>query len=562
MSNENTPESQSTATEPTESFDAILSEYEKNHSRKSGEPGKQIEATVITVTADSVVLDIGFKSEGILPLTAFPVGESVKPGDKLAVSVKGRDPEGYYELTRFRTAQPKDWSSLESAFAEKTAIVGTVTGVVKGGVSVDVGVRAFMPASRSGARDAAEMEKLVGQEIRCRIIKLDVGDEDVVVDRRIVAEEEERTVKERRYSELKEGDTVQGAVRSLMSYGAFVDIGGVDALLHVSDISWSRINQPSDVLVAGQEVEARVLKIDSDKRRISIGMKQLQPHPWDAVGQKYTTGQRIRGTVTRVVEFGAFVELEPGIEGLIHVTEMSWAKKVRIASQIVKPGETVDAVVLGVNTAERRISLGLKQALGDPWADVTTKIAVGSVIEGPVTNLTKFGAFIQLAEGVEGMVHISDMSAEKRINHPSDMLRAGQIVKAQVLAIDNDKRQLRLGMKQLVPSGLDEYIAEHKAGDVVTGRMLDASGDGGRVELGEGVIAICSASAKSSTTKSESAPSPSLDMTSLSAMLSARWKSGPSSGVAKDDSIRAGQVRSFRITKLDPSAKRIEVEPA
>ena len=562
MSNENTPESPSTTTEPTESFDAILSEFEQSRSRKRSEPGKQIEATVITVTGDSVVLDIGFKSEGILPLTAFQPGENVKPGDKLAVSVKGRDPEGYYELTRFRTEQPRDWSSLERAFADKTAIVGTVTGVVKGGVSVDVGVRAFMPASRSGARDAAEMEKLVGQEIRCRIIKLDVGDEDVVVDRRIMAEEEERAVKERRYSELKEGDTVRGSVRSLTSYGAFVDIGGVDALLHVSDISWSRINQPSDVLVAGQEVEAKVLKIDSEKQRLSIGLKQLQPHPWDAVAQKYTPGQRIRGTVTRVVEFGAFVELEPGIEGLIHVTEMSWAKKVKMASQVVKPGETVDAVVLGVNAAERRISLGLKQALGDPWADVTKKTTVGSVIEGPVTNLTKFGAFIQLAEGVEGMVHISDMSAEKRINHPSDMLRVGQIVKAQVLAIDSEKRQLRLGMKQLVPSGLDEYIAEHKAGDVVTGRMIDASEDGGKVELGEGVIAICGAAAKSKATKSDAAPSQPLDMASLSAMLNARWKSGPPSGVAKHDSIRAGQVRSFRITKLDPAAKKIEVEPA
>ena len=561
MSNENSPESQSTTTEPNESFDAILSDFEKTRKRKAGEAGKQLEGTVITVTADSVVLDIGFKSEGILPLTAFQAGENVKAGDKLAVSVKGRDPEGYYELTRFRTEQPKDWSSLERAFAEKAAIEGTVTGVVKGGVSVDVGVRAFMPASRSGARDTAEMEKLVGQEIRCRIIKLDVADEDVVVDRRALAEEEERAVKDRRYSELKEGDTIRGVVRSLASYGAFVDIGGVDALLHVSDISWSRINQPADVLVAGQEIEGKVLKIDSEKRRISIGMKQLQPHPWDAVGQKFTTGQRVRGTVTRVVEFGAFVELEPGIEGLIHVTEMSWAKKVRIASDVVKPGETVDAVVLGVNPGERRISLGLKQALGDPWADVTKNLTVGSVVEGPVTNLTKFGAFVQVAEGVEGLVHISDMSAEKRINHPSDMLRVGQVVKVQLLAIDTDKRQLRLGMKQLVPSGLDEYIAEHKTDDVVTGRMVDSSEDGGRVELGEGVIAICKASEKSPS-KSEATPSASLDMASLGAMLNARWKSGPASGATKNETTHAGQVRSFRITKLDPASKKIEVEPA
>jgi small subunit ribosomal protein S1 len=563
MSNENTPESQPNLAEPTESFDEIFSEFERSHRRKTGEAGKQLEGTVITVSADSVILDIGFKSEGILPLSAFQAsGESVKPGDKIAVSVKGRDPEGYYELTRFRTEQPKDWSSLERAFAEKSAIVGTVTAVVKGGVSVDVGVRAFMPASRSGARDAAEMEKLVGQEIRCRIIKLDVADEDVVVDRRALAEEEERTVKDRRYSELMEGNTVHGVVRSLASYGAFVDIGGVDALLHVSDISWSRINQPADVLTVGQEVEAKVLKIDPEKRRISIGTKQLQPHPWDAVGQKFSPGLRIRGTVTRVVEFGAFVELEPGIEGLIHVSEMSWAKKVRIASDVVKPGETVDAIVLAVSPAERRISLGLKQALGDPWADIAKKLTVGSVVEGPVTNLTKFGAFIQVAEGVEGMVHISDMSGEKRLNHPSDMLRVGQVVKAQLLGIDTDKRQLRLGIKQLVPSGLDEYIAEHKEGDIVTGRMVDTTDDQARVELGEGVLATCSLKAKSQPHQTASASTPSLDMASLSAMLNARWKNGPASGAPKTEAIRAGQVRSFRIAKLDPATKKIDLELA
>jgi small subunit ribosomal protein S1 len=557
MSNPSEPDPQPSS-EPTESFDEILSQFEQSHSRKAGEGGKQLEGTVIAVSADSVFLDIGFKSEGILPLAAFQAaGESVKPGDRMPVSVKGRDPEGYYQLTRFRTEQPKDWSSLEHAFAEKAAIVGTVTGVVKGGLSVDVGVRAFMPASRSGARDVAEMEKLIGQEIRCRIIKLDVTDEDVVVDRRAIAEEEERSVKDRRYSEVREGNTIHGAVRSLASYGAFVDIGGVDALLHVSDISWSRVNQPADVLAVGQEIEVKVLKIDPEKRRISIGMKQLQPHPWDAVAGRYSPGQRVRGSVTRVVEFGAFVELEPGIEGLIHVSEMSWAKKVRIASDVVKPGEIVEAVILGVNTAERRISLGLKQALGDPWADVVRKLSVGAVVEGPVTNLTKFGAFVQVAEGVEGMIHISDLSAEKRINHPSDMLRVGQVVKAQLLAIDADKRQLRLGMKQLVPSGLDEYIAEHKEGDIVTGRMIENASGEARVELGEGVHGTCRVAAE--TEKEETRPESPADLTSLSSMLKAHWKGGPASGPSKAEPARAGQVRSFRITKLDPASKKIEL---
>jgi small subunit ribosomal protein S1 len=573
MSDPNTPDPQPPA-EPGESFDQILSQFERSHTRKGGEGGQQLQGTVVTVTVDSVLLDIGFKSEGILPLADFQsAGETPRPGDKIPVSVKGRDPEGYYLLTRFRTELPRDWSALERAYAEKAAIVGTVTGVIKGGVSVDIGVRAFMPASRSGARDAAEMEKLVGQEIRCRIIKLDVADEDVVVDRRVLAEEEERVIKDRRYSEVKEGDTVHGTVRSLASYGAFVDIGGVDALLHVSDISWSRVNQPADALTVGQEIEARVLKIDPDKRRISIGMKQLQPHPWDNLAGRLSPGQRVRGTVTRVVEFGAFVELEPGIEGLIHVSEMSWAKKIRIASDVVQPGEVVDAIILGINPAERRISLGLKQALGDPWADVVQKLSVGSVIEGPVTNLTKFGAFVQVAEGVEGMIHISDISAEKRLNHPSDMLRVGQVVKAQILAIDPDKRQLKLGMKQLVPSGLDEYIAEHKPGDIVTGRMMETSGSETRVELGEGVLATCriavqaspeqSSSAKDSLSpKEEGSPASGTDLASLSSMLKARWKSGPSAGTAKSDPIRAGQVRSFRITRLDPTSKKIELELA
>ena len=297
--------------------------------------------------------------------------------------------------------------------------------MIKGGFSVDVGVRAFMPASRSGVRDAAEMEKLVGQEIRCRIIKLDVTDEDVVVDRRAVAEEEERAGKDKLYSQIKEGETVSGTVRSLTDYGAFVDMGGVDALLHVSDIAWGRVNKPADVLSVGQAVEVKVLKVasDADKRRISVGLKQLQPHPWDAVAQKFKAGDRVRGTVTRLMEFGAFVELEPGIEGLIHISEMSWSKgKIRKPSDVVKQGETVEAVILQVNAAEHRISLGLKQALGDPWVDVAQRFQVGSAVEGPITNLTKFGAFVQLSEGIEGMVHVSDISAEKRINQPQDVL--------------------------------------------------------------------------------------------------------------------------------------------
>lgn len=561
MSNPEIAESQPSK-EASESFKDILSQFEESKPRKSENAGQGREGTVVSVTVDSVLIDIGFKTEGILPLTVFQnAGEIVKPGDKVLVSIKGRDPEGYYELTRGRVERPKDWASLEKAFADKTTIVGTVTSVVKGGLSVDVGVRAFMPASRSGARDAAEMEKLVEQEIRCRITKLDVTEEDVVVDRRAVSEEEERAVKDRRYSEVKEGVTVSGTVRSLTDYGAFVDIGGVDALLHVSDISRSRVAKPADVLSVGQELEVRILKIDSEKRRISVGLKQLEPDPWDSVAAKYKPGERARGTVTRVLDFGAFVELEPGIEGLIHVSEMSWIKKVRTPSDIVKPGDTVEAVILGVSPGERRISLGLKQALGDPWADVATKFEVGSVVEGPVTSLTKFGAFVQLVEGVEGLIHVSDMSAEKRINHPSDILKVGQQVKAQVLEVDTAKRRLKLGMKQLIPTSIDEYVVEHSAGNVVSGRVMEISGEQARVELGEGIHGTCRITWQSSP-KEEAKAGSKADLSALSSMLNARWKGGATTKESTPEPLSAGQVRSFRISKIDVATKKIELELA
>jgi small subunit ribosomal protein S1 len=561
MPNPNTPE-----TPETESFGDLLNQFEKTH--RKAEPGQQIEATIVSITVDSVLLDIGFKSEGILPLSIFENAKTPpKPGDKLLVSVKGRTPEGYYDLSRTRIATPTDWPALERAFAEKTTISGTVTGAVKGGLSVDVGVRAFLPASRSGTRDAAEMEKLVGQEIRCRITKLDAADEDCVVDRRIVLEEEERLNQDRRFSEVQEGDTVRGAVRSLTDYGAFVDIGGVDALLHVSDISWSRITKPSDALTVGQDVEAKVLKMSDEggKRRISVGLKQLQPHPWDAIANKFKPGDRAHGTVTRVMDFGAFVELEPGIEGLIHVSEMSWTKKIRAASDVLKAGDTVEAVILSVNPAERRMSLGLKQALGNPWADLAQKLPVGSQVEGPVMSLTKFGAFVQVSEGIEGMIHISDITDERRLNHPQDMLRVGQTVKAQVLAVDTDKRQIKLGMKQLVPTGLDEYLAEHKVGDIVSGRLMETAGKDARVELGEGIIAACPLLEVSNKQANEKKPNQSAkpesnkaDLSSLSSMLQARWK-GASTAAAQPEPIRQGQIRNFRITKLDAATKKIEV---
>jgi len=560
---ESTPVNES-ASEAEESFGEIFSQYEKTHSRKPAADQSR-EGTVISVTADSVILDVGFKSEGLLPLPELR-GAPVKPGDKIKVTIKGRDPEGYYQLTRGKVQRVTDWDSLKKAFDEKAIIVGMVTGVTKGGLSVDVGVRAFMPASRSGTREAAEMEKLVEQEIRCRIIKLDIDDEDVVVDRRVIAEDEDLAAKQRRFEELKEGDTVNGVVRSLTDYGAFVDIGGADALLHVGEISWHRVSKPSDVLSTGQQLEAKIIRIEPEKRRIAISMKQLQTHPWDSVAGKYQAGDKVRGAITRVADFGAFVEVEPGIEGLIHISEMSWGKKVRHPSDLVKVGETVEAVILGIKPDERRMSLGLKQALGDPWVGATEKFAPGTVIEGPVTNLTKFGAFVQLAEGIEGMIHVSEITAEKRINHPQEILKSGQVVQAQVLAIDPEKRNIRLSMKQLVPTGLDEYLAEHTEGDTVTGRIIDVSGDRARVELGEGIQAQCRIPREGSEPgkKKDAAPAAAApgkpDLSALGSMLQARWKSGASANETKPEGLRSGQVREFRIAKLDAAAKKIELE--
>ncbi|MFZ0631641.1 MAG: 30S ribosomal protein S1 [Acidobacteriaceae bacterium] len=558
MDTENTPSAAETsteaATESTESFSELLAEFEHSHKKEAGQ--KQIEGTVLSLSVDSVFVDIGYKVEGVLPRSAFPNNaEKVQVGDKLGVSSKGRNAEGYYDLSLFRVSQPRDWTALEEAFAQKTPIVGTVTAVVKGGLSVDVGVRAFMPQSRSGARDERELNDLVGQEITCRIIKLDVGDEDVVVDRRSVLEEQALVQAQSRAAGLNEGDVVEGTVRSLMPYGAFVDLGGVDGLLHVSDLSWSRVASPEDVLTVGQTVQVKLLKIDPETRKISLGMKQLQAEPWEAVPGKYKVGDRITGQVTRLMDFGAFVELEPGIEGLIHVSEMSWVKKVRKPSDILKEGDTVGAVILSVQPAERRIGLGLKQTLGDPWADAAQKFPVGSAIEGPVTNLMKFGAFVQMSEGVEGLVHVSEISAEKHIHHPQDVLKVGQVVRALVLAVDADKRQVKLSMKQMVPTSLKEYLEEHKEGDGVSGRVVELSGDRATVELGEGIRAVC---VLEKSVAAEEKASGGADLSALTSMLQARWK-GKTAAKAAAEPVGVGQIRSFRITKIDREAERIEV---
>ena len=551
--------------EAESSFGDILNQFEQTHTHETaGEQGR--EATVVAINDENVFFDIGQKTEGVMPVSALRDDKGpipVKPGDVLQVGVKGRNEEGYYQLSLIKVDRPKDWSGLQKAFDEKLTISGLVTGLIKGGLSVDVGMRAFMPASRSGARDIPEMQTLVGQEIACRIIKLDTEKEDIVVDRRVVLEEERAKAKEEKLSGLHVGMVVHGTVRSLLDYGAFIDIGGVDGMLHVADISHGRVNKPSDALTVGQQLDVQILKVDPAKKRISLGLKQLQPDPWVGAADKYHTGDRVKGTVARVTDFGAFVELEPGLDGLIHLSEMSWSKKVRKPSDILKPGETVEVVVLAVSPADKRVSLGLKQALGDPWDDVEKNYAVGAIVEGPVTQLKQFGAFVQVTENVEGMIHVGDIVNEKRINHPQDELKVGQVVKAVVLENDREKRRLRLGLKQLIPTSLDEYIAEHKDGDEVTGRVTEVTRNRATVELGEGVQGHCTLAVQEQKQEQKRGP---VDVSALSSMLASKWKGAGAGGSAaadpepRSEQLKAGQIRSFRITKLDAEKKKIELE--
>ena len=546
------------------SFADILTEFEQQHHDHPS--GQALEGVVVSVTPESVFVDVGRKMDGILPSDLFrePAGKlSIKVGDRLIVSITGTDGEGSYVLSTVKVERPRDWSALERAFTEKRAIAGMVTEMVKGGLRVDVGAEAFMPASRSGAKDQAEMEKLVGQEIECKIIKLDTASEDVVVDRRAVLEEQEAQARQKKLAELKEGAVVRGAVRSITDFGAFVDLGGVDGLLHVADMAWQRISKPSDAVSVGDSVEVKVLKINPETRRISLGMKQLMPDPWTLASEKLRVGERVQGKVSRLADFGAFVELVPGVDGLIHVSELSWSKKVKKPSDVLKTGEMVEAVVLGVNAAEHRISLGLKQALGDPWEEAERKFAPGAVVEGPVTSLTSFGCFVDLGNGLEGLIHISDITREKRLNHPKEAVSVGQTVRAAVLELDRERRRIKLGLKQLEPTTMDEYIAEHRPGEVVSGRVVEAGTAAAKVELGEGILVDCLVpQSKGEDSAAITAPRVG-DLSSLTAMLSAKWKQGAApQKAARPEPARAGQIRSFRITRLDQANKKIEIELA
>jgi small subunit ribosomal protein S1 len=556
------------------SFADILKEFESTSRPKAkekdkgkakgkgrGRPGPPppLKGTVVGVSSDFVLVDYGGKSEGMILSADLLDAEgnlSVKQGDSFNVAITGFNSDGMAKLSRVTGPRPKDWDGLQRAFENKEIVAGRVTGQVKGGFTVDLGTRAFMPASRSGVRDAVEMEKLVGQEIRVRIIKLDVDDEDVVVDRRSVMEEEANQMRQNAIESLQEGAVVRGTVRSLTDYGAFVDIGGVDGLLHVGDISWARVTDPSTELSVGDVLDLKVLKADKRTRKISLGLKQMSPDPWEVAAAKLNPGDRVTGEVTRLADFGAFVEVLPGVEGLIHVSEMSWTKRVQRPGDVLKQGERVEAVVLKIEPAARRLSLGLKQVLGNPWDTIKDRYPTGKIVEGKVTRLAKFGAFVEVEEGIEGLIHVSEFTSERRIQSPSEIVKAGQVVRAMVLSVDSETKRLKLGMKQLEETAADQIVKDLAVGDRVTGRVLHVSGNKVTVQIGEGVEGVC--------VLEGGAAAPAAGPTgSLAEQLAAAWKGGAKSAASgASEPYREGQLRSFTIKTIDAASKKIELSAA
>jgi len=556
-----------TPTAEETSFGDVLRQFEAEHQAVEGQDAT-LEGTIVSINEEAIVVDVGRKMEGILKPDNPGLPANLAPGAVIMVNITGRTDDGsYYTLSTLHVEQPKDFTGLQSAFDAKSVIMGMVTEQVKGGLRVQVadGVYAFLPASRSGIREMTDLSKLLGQQVEVRITKLDVSNPDrpdVVVDRRSVIEEASAAAKQAAFATLEEGAVVQGRVRSLTDFGAFVEIApGIDGLLHVTDMSWHRVDKPTSLLSPGQSLQVKILKLNKESKKISLGLKQLTPDPWTAAIATLEVGQRVTGKVVRLADFGAFVEIAPGVDGLIHLSEMSWTRRVRKPSDVLKSGEQVDAIVLEIKASDKRISLGLKQALGNPWDSAEEKFPAGKVIEATVTNLAQFGAFVDLGEGIEGMIHVGDITREKRIQHPKEVLASGQAVKAVVLEVDKDKKRIRLGMKQLEPTSADTFITEHQVGELLTGRVVEVHTGHAKVELGEGVHARCKGKEEAATSESSAAAASNVD--DLAAMLASRWKGGAgSSSPASKDTLRVGQIRRFKITSMEAGNRRIEVELA
>jgi small subunit ribosomal protein S1 len=453
--------------------------------------GEVIKGTVLQVSSGEVIIDVGYKSEGIISISEFldETGEVlVRPGDSVDVLLdRTEDRDGHIVLSREKAEKMKIWDEVEKAYAERKVVIGHVIERIKGGLAVDIGVRAFLPGSQIDVRPVRNLDSLRGQELRMRVIKVNKKRGNIVLSRKVLVEEENAEKKKDTLANLAEGKVLLGVVKNITDYGAFIDLGGIDGLLHVTDMSWGRAQHPSELFKVNDEAEVIVLKFDPETERVSLGYKQLHADPWTSVAERYPVGQRLTGKVVSLTDYGAFIELEPGVEGLIHVSEMSWSKRVKHPSKLLTVGDTVESMVLGVDPDARRISLGLKQIEANPWQALASKYPVGSRLTGKVRNLTEFGAFVEVEDGIDGLIHISDMSWSKRLQHPSEVVNKGDEVEAMVLNLDAENQRLSLGLKQLATDIWDDFFANNKVGDIVEGKVVRATNFGAFVELSEGI---------------------------------------------------------------------------
>jgi small subunit ribosomal protein S1 len=513
-------------------FGAMLDTYEKE-SAASIEEGEVVRGIVVDISDQNVLVDIGYKSEGVVPreeLTDRNSNVTVKPGDQIDVLIKSLENEdGYAVLSRVDAVRMKAWDHLRLAHQNHETVTGRVIDRIKGGLKVDVdGVIAFLPGSQVDVRPVRNLEAFRGQEIEARVIKLNRKRGNVVLSRKQVLEESSSKKKNETLTNIEEGVVLEGTVKSITEYGAFVDLGGIDGLLHITDMSWSRIQSPNELFKVGDNAQVKVLKFDREKERISLGYKQLIPDPWQSVAERYPKEARVRGKVVSLTDYGAFIEIEPGIEGLVHVTEMTWSKRLKHPSKLLAIGQEVEAIVLEVDQTNRRISLGIKQVEQDPWETLLSRYRPGSRVSGKVRSLTNFGAFVEIEDGIDGLVHVSDISWTKRIKHPSDVLKKGQQVDAVITNMDIDNRRLSLSMKDLEPNAWERFFETHKSGDLVKGKIVRFASFGAFVELEEGIEGLCHVSELSD----ERVEKP-------------------------EGAVKIGQIVQFKILKLDPAQKKI-----
>ena len=481
--------------EDAEGMDSAAMQEAYDASFKNISEGAVVSGRILKVSGSNVIVDVGFKSEGAIPLAEFRDEEgnmTVEVGDQVDVLLeRTEDKHGCVVVSRQKAERMKVWEALEQAYHDQSIISGRVIERIKGGLAVDVGVRAFLPGSQVDIQPTRNLDSLCGREVRMRVIKVNRRRGNIVLSRKAVLEEETFKLKEQTLKELEEGKVVTGIVKNITDYGAFVDLGGIDGLLHITDMSWGRVNHPSGLFHVADEIEVKILKFDRLEEKVSLGYKQLSDDPWESASGRYEKGTRVKAKVVSLTDYGAFVELEEGIEGLIHISEMSWNKRIKHPSKILSVGDEVEAVVLEITAEGRRISLGMKQTEPNPWDLIEEKYAVNSIITGEVRNLTDFGAFVEVEEGIEGLVHISDLSWTKKVQHPSEILQKGDQVDAVVLNVDADSQRLSLGIKQLEPDKWEGFFSQHQIGDVVPGKVVRSTNFGAFVEVHEGVEGLC-----------------------------------------------------------------------